>query len=280
MRLLFLFITTLASFASPFSDYWYGGKAEIAVYDLQQSRYGELRSGTTTLISVAEPFSKSKQVKLDYPDQAGEDNASVFKLNTVKKYNTGIYPYSIMTSSFTDITTGQLYKANTSIQEWCGQTFLQANAQGKDQYLLSGYSYFESEGDQKIKVNHATFSEEIIPQIRLKKLTPETSKLNLYPSQETLRLLHLPITPVKATLNWQVGEKDTKVQITYNHPLQLTTNITFSSLFPYAVQSWSESYTKEGQTNTSTATLKSINLLPYWEMNSRKFDHMRTKIGL
>ena len=50
-----------------FASYWYQGKAEINVFDLQQSRYGEVRAGKAVLIFVTEDFSKSKQVKLDAP---------------------------------------------------------------------------------------------------------------------------------------------------------------------------------------------------------------------
>ncbi len=56
-----------------FGDYWYQGKAELTSYDLEQVRYGEKREGEAVLIFVTEDFSKSKQVKLDNPNQAGDD---------------------------------------------------------------------------------------------------------------------------------------------------------------------------------------------------------------
>ena len=53
-----------------FVQYWYGGKAELNSYDLKQSRYGQIRNGEAVMVFVTEDFSKSKQVKLDYPNGA------------------------------------------------------------------------------------------------------------------------------------------------------------------------------------------------------------------
>ena len=47
-----------------FADYWYRGQAEITSYDLEQARYGELRSGTAVLVFVTEDFSKGQITKV------------------------------------------------------------------------------------------------------------------------------------------------------------------------------------------------------------------------
>jgi len=86
-----------------FSDYWFSGKAELNSYDLQQSRYGEIRDGEVIFIFVTEPFSLSKQVKLDNSLDSDKDRVSVLKLNESRKFKTGIYDYSILTSTFTPI---------------------------------------------------------------------------------------------------------------------------------------------------------------------------------
>ena len=54
-----------------FSVYWNQGKAELARYELQQVRYGEIHQGDAVLIFVTEDFLKDKQVKYDYgkPDK-------------------------------------------------------------------------------------------------------------------------------------------------------------------------------------------------------------------
>ena len=87
----------------PFNEYWYSGKAEITSYKLEQARYGEVHDGHAVLVFVTEDFSKSKQVKLDDPVNNKDDEQKVLKLNYVKKFNTGIYDYSIMESIFTPV---------------------------------------------------------------------------------------------------------------------------------------------------------------------------------
>ena len=91
-----------------FGDYWYQGKAEITSYEMEQARYGEIRKGHAVLIFVTEDFSKSKQVKLDNPQKDPEDAVKILKLNFVRKFITGIYPYSIMTSVFTCFRQGHM----------------------------------------------------------------------------------------------------------------------------------------------------------------------------
>ncbi len=118
--------TIQAQFPTPdasFDQYWNQGKAEISSYQLEQARYGEIHKGTAVLIFVSEPFSTSEFVKADYP---GMDNVQVLKLNATKQFTTGIYPYSMMTSSFfpLDGSTNSL-KISCSSQEWCGHTYME-----------------------------------------------------------------------------------------------------------------------------------------------------------
>ena len=105
-------------------EYWYhGGGAEITSYELTQARYGELRKGESVMVFVTEPFSPSSNTKADNP---GNDNVSVLKLNFTKRFNTGIYPYSMMNSTFYPMQKGEAsLKASTSVQEWCGHVYME-----------------------------------------------------------------------------------------------------------------------------------------------------------
>ena len=112
-----------------FNDYWYAGKAEITSYKLSQVRYGEVHTGTAVNIFVTEDFLPEKQVKADYKNNS---NVPVLKLNSTKKFTTGIYPYSLMTSTFSPIDVNQqAIKISFSAQEWCGNTFVQLNKKDK-----------------------------------------------------------------------------------------------------------------------------------------------------
>lgn len=119
---------------SGFNDYWYAGEAEITSYELQQARYGEIHAGEAVLVFVTEPFSKSMQVKLDNWRDESEDNVSVMKLNMMKKFLTGIYPYSMMMSTFIPVSADKYpdpFKVTTSSQEWCGHTWMQLTCKKK-----------------------------------------------------------------------------------------------------------------------------------------------------
>ncbi|HEY6064603.1 MAG TPA: hypothetical protein VIY96_00515, partial [Thermoanaerobaculia bacterium] len=85
----------------PFGRYWYQGKAELTRYKLDQARYGEMHPGEAVLIFVTEPFLPDRQVKLERGDPSR--GVTVLKLNFVRKFFTGMYPYSLMTSTFTPV---------------------------------------------------------------------------------------------------------------------------------------------------------------------------------
>lgn len=139
-------------------EYWYDGKAEISSYNLKQIRYGEIHEGTVVLIYVTEPFSKKHNTKADY---ANTDNIPILKLNTSKKLNTGIYPYSMMNSTFFPFNTGNTsLKISASIQEWCGMTYTEISNNGKN-LCFNLDSYFEN-ASFKNKTNKIELSEDDI----------------------------------------------------------------------------------------------------------------------
>ncbi len=140
--------------SATFKQTWYAGKAELSSYTLEQARYGEIRNGEGVLIFVTEDFSTDKLVKLDEPENANE-KTRVLKMNMTKKFNTGIYPYSMMLSVFTPASNDgkeRTVKANCSSQEWCGQTFSQLQLKG-NKYSWQLHSYFEKEGEQNKNID-------------------------------------------------------------------------------------------------------------------------------
>src|SRR5215210_8830124 len=152
-----------------FRAYWNKGKGEITGYKLTQSRYGELHEGDAVLLFVTEPFSRSKQVKLDDWEHAGSDSVNVLKLNFSKKFLTGIYPYSLMLSTFTPIDSAEsprTLKTSMTGQEWCGHVFTQLNLHD-DQYDCAGFSYFASEGDTRQQLPAVFLEDEVWSRIRL-----------------------------------------------------------------------------------------------------------------
>ncbi len=178
-----------------FSDYWYQGEVEISSYKLSQARYGALHEGSAVLIFVTEDFSKEKHVKLDNPAEAGDDGVKVMKLNLIKLFNTGIYPYSMMSPVFSPVNLQDhpdALKVTTTSQEWCGHTFTQLNLEG-DAYQAQLFSYFESEGGQQLEMENALLEDELWNMIRINPAKLPSGKINIIPGTMYQRLSHKPL---------------------------------------------------------------------------------------
>jgi hypothetical protein len=101
-----------------FKKQWYAGLAEISRYELKQARYSDVHDGDAVLIFVTEDFMTKDQVKHERGD--GE-RVSVLKLNFSRNFTTGIYPYSMMTSTFTPVESDQrTLKATTLFRSGAG----------------------------------------------------------------------------------------------------------------------------------------------------------------
>ena len=69
-------------------------------YDLVFPRYGQPRHGVAVTIFVTETFSNTLRVKADPGKHPSSDRFPVMKLNLVEDFQTGIYDYNLMTSTF------------------------------------------------------------------------------------------------------------------------------------------------------------------------------------
>ncbi len=262
-----------------FNDYWHAGDAELTSYTLKQSRYGEMHEGNAVLIFVTEPFSASKQVKLDYPKQNGDD-ISVLKLNFTKKFLTGIYPYSMMMSSFVPVSYDKYpdaLKVTTSSQEWCGHTFAQLNLDD-DEYSIKAYSYFESEGDLTTEVENKWLEDELWQRIRIDPGSLPIGSIEILPSTFYMRLTHKPMKLATATASLSDGNTvDLEGHKTYTinyHNREL--KIHFTEEFPHKILGWEETYGGK----TTIARIKSSLKTPYWRKNGVKDRVIRKELGL
>jgi hypothetical protein len=133
--------------AQDFWAHWGDGRAELNGYRLIQPRYGAPRAGTAILIYVTEDFSDTVRVKADPAKHPASDVYPVMKLNAIRHFQTGIYDYKVMTSTFTRVAPEwPLAKVSFSSQEWCGNTYHQLLPRGgKVAGIL--HSYFDGEAD-------------------------------------------------------------------------------------------------------------------------------------
>lgn len=141
-----------AVYDAKFWQEWGDGFAEVSTYQLAMPRYGELRDGESILIFVTETFSERQRVKADPGKNPKTDEFPVMKVNWQKNFQTGIYDYSEMLSSFLGLApiggreAGVLTKASFSRQEWCGHMFAQALFD-PSRIRVSGTSYFDGDAD-------------------------------------------------------------------------------------------------------------------------------------
>ena len=262
-----------------FKDYWYAGNAEITSYKLEQARYGEIHQGNAVTIFVTEDFLPNAQVKAD---NFSEKNIPVLKFNATKKFLTGIYPYSIMTSSFTPVSSkGHALKLTNSSQEWCGHAFTQLN--NKNMFEIKSYSYFESEGDKSFSLEKNWLEDELWNIMRIRPEELPTGTLELIPSFEFLRLRHKEMKAYTANIRLEQGDSLSVYTIEYPD-LSRSLSIYFSSIFPYEIEKWEETYLSGFGANTQALTTSATKIkrikTPYWSQNSNKDLIMRDSLGL
>jgi hypothetical protein len=229
-----------------------------------------------------EDFSKNKQVKLDNPYNAGDDKLNVLKLNQSIKFNTGIYPYSLMMSAFnpTDVNNYKhAVKVTGTMQEWCGMAFFQLNNRN-DKYEAEQRSYFEQEGDNNISMDIALLEDELWNMIRLAPGKLPVGEQNILPGCLYLRLSHKPIETVKAKLSLEENGATKTYMIEYPS-LNRKLSITFETVFPYKITAWTDTYPGiDGKVLTTTAIKNKEMMLDYWSKHTNADAGLREDLGL
>ncbi len=268
-----------------FNAYWFRGKAEVNTYRLKQARYGEMRDGYTALIFVTEDYSLSRHLKVNKPEKAGDDKISILKLNTDKKFNTGIYQYAMMQSVFTPVNLEEhphSLRATTSSQEWCGHSFSLLDLQ-KGKYAISLHSYFESEGDRKWSVKLALLEDEIWTRLRIAPGSLPEGEVDVIPGAIAARFSHRPQAVEKAEANWEKSEIEWTYRLRYN-TFTRSLSIRIEPDFPHRILGWEETYISgsgdEAMEMTSIATLHDSLFTPYWKQHTNEDEYLRGELGL
>lgn len=261
-----------------FKDYWYNGSAEITSYNLSQERYGEIREGTAVNIFVTEDFLPLAQVKAN---NFSETNIPILKHNSIKNFLTGIYPYSIMTSTFNPVNTQQhALKVSNSVQEWCGHVYTQLN--NKEDFEILSHSYFEGEADQTFILPKTWLENELWNLIRINPEELPTGDISIIPSLEYLRLRHKSPAVYPAYAMLKQGDSLTAYSINYPE-LQRQLIIYFKSTFPYQIEKWEETNATDPKDTVRLKTIatkiKTIRSA-YWSKNSNKYVALRDSLGL
>ncbi len=258
-----------------FKDYWYQGKAELSTYNVEQERYGEIRSAEQVNIFVTEDFSASKQVKLDDPVKAGSDRVPVLKLNALRRFHTGIYDYTLMESVFSPVNGKPSLKATYSVIDWCGQVFSQFNHR-ENGYRARLFSYFESEGDTDVRLEQAMLEDELWTRLRINPATLPTGKVTLIPSPFFFRFRHIPYQTYPAEVSIKAAGNESELRVTYS-TLPRSLSIRYETAFPHRILGWEE---LDNGHVLSKGVLKSSIMTDYWSRHDNASENLRDSLKL
>ena len=305
--------------AQDFWSFWGDGKGEISSYDAVVPRYGELRKGYAILVFVTEEISRTTRIKVESEAIPPQDRVPVLKLNRVIKFTTGIYDYSIFTSTFSSVgsefgsaphpntlqeaDSAPLPKANReaergrgripfeplkisfSAQEWCGHVFQMLIPQ-RDQVELTLHSYFQSEGNQqrRIKLPAKAAFEDNLP-IWIRELKGEVLavgqrlELNIFPSAWATRAAHKPADFQPGWILKEEGEA-----------LKSTDGTSLTWRWIWQVGSRKETYWVEkayphrilkwSSSDGSRGELKKTLRVPYWTLHDNDDLPYREQLGV
>jgi hypothetical protein len=272
-----------------FRDYWYRGLAEVNRYEVQQSRYGEMHKGESVLIFVTEDFLRDKQVKYEFGDKSNAVN--ILKLNAQRRFYTGIYPYTIMTSTFSPTNGEPTQKVTSTSQEWCGMTYVQLNRLEQG-YQGVSHSYFQAEADERFKLGDSLLEDEVWTRMRQDPMSLPIGDLKVVPAMHFLRLMHKPTRAYAAKASWQDATSEvTKAavrsyRITYP-ALGRTLSIILEQSFPFRIVEFTETNTplfgRDGNAPapmTTRAILTRSIMLDYWSKNRLSDAPYRDALGL
>ncbi len=292
MRICFtgflLFLSVNAGANERFDAFWYDGNAEISVYDIEEARYNEIRNGKRVMIFVTEPLRRTSLIK---PDTLLEpqDRYDVIKLNDVRKFTTGIYDYSLMTSVFSTVRPYEgipsmaAVKVTFTSQEWCGHVF-EMFKRKKNGLKGELYSYFESDGEPEteFKANSNVWFEDNL-WIMIRELKEplmaigEKKEIEVIPSSWQRRKYHVAVEKQAAVIEkksggrirtnlgwfksnqfiWEYGNKKTTVWVELE--------------WPGRILQWIEPDGSRGK-------LVSSSRQPYWKLRTNKDIKLRRRL--
>jgi hypothetical protein len=276
--------------ADDFHNLWYDGNAEISVYDLKENRYDQIRTGRRIMVYVTEPLRRDTLIKPDSP-LPQKDRYDVLKLNDIRKFKTGLYDYSVMTSVFCNVNTQvglpdmNALKISFSSQEWCGNVFEVIKQNPKDIHVKL-FSYFESDGEPEtvFKTSNDLLLEDnlwvMIRELKkpfIKNNTHQTFRL--IPSSWQRRKHHESITISTVTILKTNGGIVTTpagrfecTRFEWNYGKKTTTAMV-ERAWPRKIITWTEP-------DGSSGTLISSTRKPYWTLHGNNDAPLRRDLRI
>jgi hypothetical protein len=272
--------------ADTFGAHWYDGKAEMDGYRLEIGRYGEQRSGHAVMIYVTEPFSKSQQVKVNDHRKNPSDTFNVLKLNLVRDFQTGIYDYNTMISTFVRVSDFAPVKTTFTSAEWCGHVYSELRFY-ENQIKGHHFSYFEGETGEVTLENPADGVTEDNLFILLRGLRGDYldagagRTVDFLPGALSSRFIHRPQEWTKASISRRAATETVAVPagefstMVYDLAVDEGRNGTFwiESDYPHRIVKWTLA-------PDLSAELTGSSRLEYWRLNGNEHEKYLGEIGL
>ncbi len=271
-----------------FWEHWGDGRAELAGYRLVQPRYGEARRGEAVLVTVTEDFTRAARVK---SDGGHGDEYPVLKLNEVRDFQTGVYDYNVLTSSFLPLdgsgALGVPTKVSFSAQEWCGHAYEHLIVDGA-RMRRTLHSYFDGEADKddRFEVPAGAVFADALP-LLVRGLTGElvgpgaTRAVPFLPSALDRRLRHRPLAWTTAVLSRGAAPVEIAVPAGTFAAYVVTVapeggpeaRYWVEASPPHRLVRWTRATGEE-------AVLTGVFRSPYWAQNGEGGEELRAKLGL
>ncbi len=277
-----LALTPVHNVSPAFWSHWGDGNAELSSYRGQVARYGEVREATGVLIYVTEPLNRRTWIKDDRAQ--GSDRVDVMKLNHTLRFSTGIYPYTVMTSTFAPVDNWgrerfSPVKSTLSVQEWCGHVF-QGFWPGPTRALHQLHSYFDGEGDEDrmVAYGEGTLFEDALP-IQLRELDGKFAggkdwAGELVPTLWHHRVKHIPASAVSATIAREFTEIDGQKVVRFTVRYQdVEVVYDIEDKHPRRLLGWEHS-------DGTKMRLHKTTRLPYWRLNKPGDESYLEELGL
>jgi len=274
----------------PFGSYWHDGRAEIDGYRYALTRYGQPRRGQCVAVYVTEPFSKSKNVKVNDAARNPADTFDVLKLNLVRDFQTGIYDYNTMTSLFVRSADLEPVKVSFSSTEWCGNVYEELRVTpGLVSQRLSSYFEDESGAREERRPRGGILEEELFVRLRGLDgayLAPGARRtVPFLPGAFRRRLTHAPLTWGEATIERRAAPQTITVPAGRFHAMIYSVAIangargTFyvESGYPHRIVRWEWSPAAD---SNDAGELTGSQRLQYWKLHNVGDERYLRQLGL
>lgn len=270
-----------------FWEHWGDGQAELAGYALTMPRYGEARQGEAVLVFVTESLDPDSLVK---PDRPRDGTIPVVKLNDSRDFQTGVYDYNVMTSTFVpldgSLPRGVPTKIAFSSQEWCGHVYDQYRIR-PDGVTHTWHSYFEGEEDGTEELTtprgavYGDAAHILARDLAGEWVAPgESREVRYYPRTVRTRFLHQDADFVEATLAREADSREVTVPAGTFEVRRTTLTVgervgswDVEVAPPHRLVAWSWSDGERGE-------LTGAERMPYWNLHDNGQEALRTRLGL